>query len=694
MWKQWNKTDRRIMSFALAMLLLMSYLLYDDSLLFPAEDYKGLNTIGKVLESHRDVRRKVSSRFLWRAGKKNDSVHAGDSIFTGEKSTAVVQLADGRLINLQENSLVVFSFTGDQLNLDLKYGKFTGKIDGCVKVKVAGELVEVCGTDSKVEIDAKGSIGVVGNAKVKRNGQAEADPNILPEQIRWKVAPPNPFYHFNHGEQMAFSWESKARIARYRVQYSKESKFENPLIDEIAVGEEFVTVSYPAKGKYFVRVLGEDLKQRPVAVSRTESILIIEADKPAISMPLADEKILIKTDADGVAAEPISTTIQWNYSKPAVAFQVQMSNDKDFAKFASANVGVGKFEWNTPAVQPGIYFVRVRELSTTKSVHPWSTVVRFQFELAPPAALDAPILLTKKISYDAPQENLPLVLWKPVDVAQKYLVEFSESKNFAKKESFWSDSTKLAHQKYLPGKSFFRVFASSLQNKLSAPSEIGELNVDVKKPIIDAISDQTIKGKTPDDPGQPIEFSVQWTDLKVPDQYQVQISASTDFSESESLPITSNKASIKVPKPGTYFFRVQGMKNGKAATEFSDPVSAKYILNNPLAPPILAEPVDQMTLFFQKDISPFVWLEWKPVKNATHYNVELAQDPDFAKIVYSFKTNTQRYLIKDKLPQGLLYWRAQALGADNSVSPWATPFSMTVFTGKATDSRQPANKRR
>jgi hypothetical protein len=112
-----------------------------------------------------------------------------------------------------------------------------------------------------------------------------------------------------------------------------------------------------------------------------------------------------------------------------------------------------------------------------------------------------------------------------------------------------------------------------------------------------------------------------------------------------------------------------------------------------LAQPVLVEPFDDATLFFQQNVSPYLWFEWKSVRQATEYHLEISTDPDFNDKVLSLKTPAIRYLVKKPLPQTALYWRVQALNEEKQ-SFWSRTQRVQIFSGRAPASKKASEKKR
>jgi hypothetical protein len=173
--------------------------------------------------------------------------------------------------------------------------------------------------------------------------------------------------------------------------------------------------------------------------------------------------------------------------------------------------------------------------------------------------------------------------------------------------------------------------------------------------------------------------------MPVAESYEVQLSADAKFTNPQIFKSKTEKTDILVQKPGTYQMRVRPIdEKGKPLTGYSDPVTITYTLKVPLVTPTLLEPADNTTLFFQKSENRIFWVEWRPVRQAENYILEIATDNAFKNVVLTKSLNKNRQLIKGDLPLGNLYWRVKAEG-DNKSSSWSAARRMNIFAGRSAD---------
>lgn len=690
MWKRFNKTDRRILSIAAILLLLFSCLLYDDSLLFPDSQTSSLKKIGSISVSDRDVRRKVSKQFVWKSAKGNDNVYMGDSLFTGQSSKAKIKMDDGRELTVGENSLVSFANVDGQFVFDLQFGKMEGEIKGanCIKVLVQGKMTEICGENAKLELDADGSVNVLnGKADVKSNNAKIVKPKT---DIQWKVAPLEKFYHNKHHRPMNLAWTTADIYGRYHIQFSKQKDFKSISFEQIVQSKEAQLKNYPSKGLYYVRIQGDDLKGVVSSFSSVKTTEIATTETPEIITPLDKQTLTFKVNADGDLTEPNRASVSWNYSRENAKIEMQIASDADFNSVEITQTITGKAAL-TPALAEGVYHVRVRDPELQNGLErPWSNVVEFNVKFESPAKLKAPVLLTTDIKYFGPDTEPPKVRWSKVSGANKYVVEVSKDTQFVEKHTYTTDDvSRFDYKDYYPGDFYVRVLAATEKGTTGAASNVGTLLVRAKRPVLNPVEPKIVMGKTPEDPGDPVDINVTWSQQKFADSYVVEVSKDPQFKEKTQFQARTPASIVPVEKPGDYFWRVQGLDSkGLPITNFSETGQMNYTLRVPLATPSLLEPLNNMTLFFQKRLDPYFWIEWGSVRQANNYKLELSTTESFENVVFSKDVKTTRFLVKDQLPQGALFWRVRAEGEGERLSHWSQPRKMFIYSGRRAGGNQ------
>lgn len=714
-----NKTDKIILSVSSLIILIYSYLLYDDSFLFNQEA-SSYQQIGVLANSTNDVRRKPIESFLWAPARKEQSLHEKDSIFTGAGSKAEVMLQDGSTIKLEENSLVTLSMKEGQLELNLKYGEIQTDLKEISKLQIKSDQDNIT-----IQNNQKGRA----KASIKKSSVAPAKIDILDGSLsllslkkNQKISlQKNESLHLNSAGELKKAApgainlltpdQSKITLLNIKqgfylnwsaentsdevVILSKDNQFHQVVAKKDKASNKAFFQDIP-KGNYFWKVEAHDSSKKLIT-SKTHALEIIVFNTPAITSPENNALLTFNTN-ENLATWSTPQKIEWQseYS----TFEFQLSLDATFKKTLETK----KLTTNTMTsnLKPGIYYTRVRGLYNN-SQSEWSPAVKFtivatkaQEAPAPTTELKSPNLLTKKIKLDLQNSRAPAAVepakikWTKSPGALKYVIEVDDSKNFASPSKFESKTdnynfTPVNHLKY-----YYRIKALGKNKLSSAYSDVGELNITVKKPTLDKVSPILYRSSKVDEPAPPMEFSLHWTHVPISKKYTIEYSPTPDFSDVSKVESSSNKAKVKVPKPGKYHFRVLASINSdKPFTPPSNVESALYEFKQKLPSPTLNEPRNKMTVFLQQEIEPFIWLNWEKDKVALKYEFQVSTDPKFKKVLISKVQDDHKFLIKEKLPLGKIYWRVRSLTDDPGLtSDWSNKREFILLHNKNNESFQ------
>jgi hypothetical protein len=708
---KFNKTDRVILAVSTLIVILYSYFLYDDSFLFNSES-SSYKQIGVLSLSANDVRRKPVESFLWSPAKSQQTLHEKDSIFTGEKSKAEVLLNDGSVIKLEENSLVILSMREGDLELNLKYGEIQTELKNLAKLQIKSDKENlVIENDKKKNSKLKIKKSNLSPAKVDLiEGSLTMSSKSKPEKIVLKkdeglnfhssgeikkaspgnidlLTPDNTKITLITKKQGFFlNWKSH-NIAQEQLFVSTDSNFETVLLKQDKISNKIFLNDL--EGKLYWKIEGQDLQNKKIS-SKIHSVDIKVFKTPVITTPENNAQLTFQTK-DDLKKWSTPVAIEWN--SDFTTYEYQISNNEKFATLLdSKKTTENKIKL---AAHIGTYFVRVRGTYNNIPAE-WSPAVSFNVLATrsseePP---NAPLLLTKKIKMEPPNSRAPaaipaaVIKWKKVDKAFKYIVEVDSRNDFKSPLKFESKSDFSAFKPNSSLKYYFRVKSVS-KSKLQSPySEVGELNITVKKPILDKVESIIYRSSKVDEPAPPMEFSLTWTHVPLAKRYTVEYAESADFKDAIQILSTSNKSKVKVPKPGTYHFRVlASIEENKPITPPSNSESSIYNFKQKLPSPILSEPRNKMTVFLQQEIEPFIWLNWEKDQVATKYEFQISTDVKFKSLLITKTIEDNKFLIKEKLPLGKIYWRVRSLTEDDGLtSDWSAKREFILLHNKNNES--------
>jgi len=677
--------------------LVLSYLLYDDSLLFPPE-INNEPAIGELTTSANDVRRKNNGDFIWIPGNKKDQIYNRDSIFTGDGSQADIQLKDGSLIHIQENSLVNLNLKNGQMQLDLRFGQFVGQGNSTIHVKTGDDEYTIQGKDAKFEInrsqtgafDVKvlsGDAEISGKAgkqnlksneslKISKNG---AEKNQGEAEVRLVTKDKTILYRAADKAPITFIWEGRGAFAQYEIEISKTSDFKKILALRTTSEQTFAVKDSLKEGSYFWRVKGLNSNRKTVATSVTQNFYLSYMLPPTITSPTEKETLKVQALDNGEGLKA-TADIVWTADERPVRYQWQLSKSAEFTEILSDKTLTEKLA-KTPDLHQGTYYTRVRGYDKEDHPSPWSKIHPFNFEVTNEAKPPAPRLVENRIRFQIPKlegrapsaATSPQMAWTNVDVAKSYRWEIAKNDRFAGAVSAETPNTKVAWTQYKPGKYYFRAYAKTALGQSSAPSETGVLEVFGEAPILNAIASVATKIDDIRAVAPPNQSRASWSPIPDAKTYLVQVDKSEDFANPALLEVPATETSIPLPEPGNYFVRVKALnESSQDMSEFSNVQPVTYVFKRTLRAPELIEPYDKTTVFLQKDMEPLIWLEWGSVPDSEKYEMEVSLKADFSSPVISKDLKATRFLVKEKIPYGTIYWRVRAVSEDaNLSSEWS-----------------------
>ncbi|MEN0058913.1 MAG: FecR domain-containing protein [Bdellovibrio sp.] len=712
---RFDKTEKLILLTALLALVVFSYFLYDDSLLFSKVTNARLELIGDVAQSKNDVRRKNSDTFSWIPALRQDKVFQNDSIFTGENSHATIQLQDGTQIQIEPNSLITLNSQNGQMNLDLRYGNLVGELAQGSSLTVKSGVQEFKlesrqNTQQKSKIQLKkapsGQVGmklISGNLQYKnprKQTVAELPQNatvavtqkgdVRPvekpqlflrtaDKVRWLREKPQ--------DPLPFAWQSRGDISRYEFEMSSTADFNTVLIAKSTSEMQTQVTEKLPSGVYYWRLKAVSSEGEIQVQSPTQQIFLTQLGVPEIitPTPAAAINLTVKGTPENLSA---ATPWQWKAEPALRDFRWQLSQTEDF----SAVLGEGRSKTLSvlsPKLPAGTYWLRVQGATAEQKVSAWSEPVSFSLNLTAykeerPAP---PILVTKDISFQPPGKErapasptAPQLVWKPVLQGKSYQVQIAKDIQFTESEKYEVAQTQMAWSRYRPGQYYYRVYTQGQNGLISEPSEVGTLNIHVQGVILNPVKAIHVIASRP----EPKQATLSWNEVPFAKSYLIEFDKNKNFSQPQQLNAAAPSAQLTLAEPGSYHIRVQALdENSKPLTEFSNIEEALYSFRSPLVSPTLVEPFNNASIFLQTEAEPFIWLEWKKVPGATVYNLEISDKPDFSHILISKSIDGNRYLIKDRVPMGKIYWRVKAEAkGDSEISDWSEKREFTLYHQK------------
>lgn len=717
--------DHKILWSAVVTLLGASYLFYDDSLLTSWSRERG-PTIAVLQSTQNDVRQKSRKEVRWSPVRsEQSSVHLGDSVFTGDNSTAVVRLKDGSQLELSANSLVVFDQAGKQLNLSMEFGKLRGQVRG--EINIDGNVIRGDNATIELESQGKGNLRITpiqgrvttsqgelkGTSQLGRNKApttARTAPVWLAPQSGQKIlvrtrldgTPVDP-------NRVELRWRHPGRSANFEMQLAQDADFTRGLTTERLNKKR--TASPPlTSGRYFARVReipslnptgSSSQSAGPSAWSETLGfeIEMREQERPLLAAPT----LLGPIDMDRYRPETL--VINWSNVKGAQSYELQLAKDKTFA--LPESLRVTKNQGPTPTLELGEHWARVRAWENDQRSGNWSDPVQVKVVDTTSRQLALgwrPRLQRSQYEIDLRQESALSLRWTTHPSAKTYRLELGRDASFT--EVIQRLEAEAGLLRWVPeqrGSFFLRIVADRGSDLPAATSDPVPVNVSSTAPKIERVPEQSYLPKNDKDSGAPTEFEVQWNPHRSAARFELEVAKTPNFERPVRISTERNQTRIKVERPGIYYTRVRALgREGQSLSEFSPPAALSYLRKSPLAKPELQSPLADLTLFFPDLTKPAFFLEWASVPSANLYTFEIAKDSNFQEILLRQSISQTRALIRQNLPQGPLHWRvraeASATGESSSfmeaesnpshrVSEWSATRGFILLGGRSSSSQ-------
>lgn len=232
-----KSTDRKIISLLIfaAVVELILLLAHSGviSIGFSSESLRGQRA-GVIAESHNHLRRRSLNSLVWENSGRDEVLHYYDSVLTLKESTAKLKLDNNTDVELSENTLITIDppdeSQGGEIRLRFVRGNmaarnaFAGsRIGGetwTVELKQGSEVELREIGETGVEVQVKSGDAVVSSANGRENLEAnqilrlqgsEVSKMELESQLKWVNAPPKRIYLHDSVLPLSLEWQGEAR---------------------------------------------------------------------------------------------------------------------------------------------------------------------------------------------------------------------------------------------------------------------------------------------------------------------------------------------------------------------------------------------------------------------------------------------------------------------------------------------------
>lgn len=453
-----DRTDRALMSISLIIFLICLLFLNDENLFKKLFGYAKNNNetppIGKIIFAENDIRHRIDQSITWEKASSKQSIHLGDSVFTGLASRLSIELSQGGKIDLNENSLVKFT-KDNQIEIpNFMLGSFKLSANQDIKIALNGKVYEIQAKNSEIKIDFKNNIPQLsllrGKAQIKINGkikdltysvlniqsekiakQIESEqfisPNIinLNDEYTYKLKLLDLYGQNNNN---LFKLENVAEIVDYPLNLIFEknrrsqefktyaeitnSSKEPQVIEQSWTDSNSFNFNQVFLGKNIIRITQDQSRwtKKPFFIKP-----VLLNDLPPIIQQvneiywLENQSININLAIDSKFTVVLAEISRSNMFNPQITAVRHITNNVLSLKFKD----------------PGVFYIQLRGLNNNNELSHYSQT--YTINLQKPAEIFAPALTRNEIEVF---ENDPLVLsWKPNKMALQYHLKCIDSNN-------------------------------------------------------------------------------------------------------------------------------------------------------------------------------------------------------------------------------------------------------------------------
>lgn len=732
-----NRFDRLLMTFSILGAVMFGTALWNDDWLinhFIGRVNSG-EAIGEVLSAKNDARRRTNRSLTWLQAHKNEKLFERDTIFTGKESEINIKIGKENKLTLQENSLIVLQTQGNEILLDLQIGSMSTDFLAAgqtIKVFQSGKVAAIKSTASRVHLSRSNS-GVlnvmsqtgdvevnIGESKttLKKDEQLKIEKNLSTSKqeysARFTSHQLNEKVWVAREDSVSFEWTEDKVTAKDRMQISKSSQFfkSKLVVDTLTIDRKFLWNNL-SEGVYYYRIVDDATL---VSNSVVQKLDVFLSEPIQLIRPTEDEVLLDDESIQNKKAHPIQFT--WGTRRGVDKYLIQIYRDEGLTDelaskqvdniIGKQNESTGGHSYTIMSVPSGTYYWRVSSLQpdnknlmsqvrkftvgglalpeiSLRFHGPDRPLSNFNSEQAPVAEFaknSIELEFADQVDVRSPAsieknlKNPPEFKWAPKDGSVTYKIEIDRTKEFSAPIVIDGlNEPKYVWRGAVPGQYYWRVKAKNSEGIESQSSQPNQLLVRLSAPRLKADELKDEKTTNLADMKKTKAAQLKWGAIPYAKNYLVVVGGS-------SRTISSEKFTLQV-KPN-----IETKIKVAAANSKGEPIGRyaehtfKFNKTLLLKTPEILMPSDNTTVvaFSEDRIDPIVFA-WKGAPGYKQYEIQFARDADFSQVIAVKKNMGSKFVLKEKLSDGLIYWRVRALVNENT-SEWseARSYEMQIAT--------------
>lgn len=656
------------------------------------------DSFGVVKPQGQDVRVRGERENNWNRVQRDANVFQNDRIYTGARSSAIVNLKSKQSLNIEPNSLIILSDNKETINLDIGSGGFLAEIKKGVKllIKTENTKTEIEGDGSVIQLDAKDKkelklVVLRGNTKVK-NDRGEIKNIVANNEVRIstnnfdvkkldiEILTPSPGETlWNTGIPINFSW-------------SISSKEKSPVIFELSKDPLFIdsVQKYEVKdynlrlsklsesGIYFWRVSDE---KQTSSSSPISSFSYYELKAPLVAK---ESIIAMRTDWQGEVLDLVR--FAWDDPSLSSSYKFQLAKDISFSQIIYSEktpqtgilinqMKIGTYYWRVLSSYEGRedltssvgkITINPQEEPQPMAIEPASTIAEVtpQVEVSAPfpveplhlkeekRPLERPVFLKSEFAFELLEKSLsqksqfedfaltdkPQLNWNNVDGAEDYEIELSKFEDFRE----------MTVQKVIKSSpfiwddpeagQFFVCVRAKRKNEITSDS-MSKVRIILTAPQFKSL-------KFYEKLNTNSNLFLSWKDHPLSTKTEIQISQNKEFEKPITIKTNSRSLNEHLTESGAYFIRARSLSS------FDWPISRFSDIEKIERPILLKKEfgfeLTEDRFIKKKKVKDFEVVEkpqikWKTIDDVEGFEVELSKFEDFRELTLQKVTKSSPF---------------------------------------------------
>lgn len=457
---------------------------------------------------------------------------------------------------------------------------------------------------------------------------------------------------------LAFEWQSVRGAATYKIQVDDQNDFTSPLLDRQTTTTRQPLSMDLQQGIYYWRVRSISRFNRAGNWSATRQF--------TISIPPGSFALIQPAD-QSMETKPEALVFNWERAENSAYYLLQLDDNSDF----SSPVFDNKVPENNlalpTALSQGIYYWHVRAFNAFDTPGDWSATWSFTVSIAPSGV---PGLIEPKDGSKLEATDRPAFAWQGLGDATQYEIQVDDNSSLDSPEVHVPvNETRFIPVRGMPqGVYYWRVRAL---NAFGTPGDWSALwsftiSHPPETPTLIHPEDGLIESST-------TTPTFVWNTAENAARYKIQVSNDQNFGSLiyENEGTETRTAPLNALAMGDYYWRVRAFNSYDTPGDWSG--VWRFSISTAPEAPILVAPFYN-ALLESANVPTF---SWQSVPNAVKYHIQVDNDSTFASPAYD-NIDSPTSITSTALPQGVYYWRVQAINRYETPGAWSSMWQFTI----------------